>query len=356
MFGWSLILRCYEIFPNNNNIFFHLKKVLSSCPLTSLSCTLKLPVTVWQALFGFASRNESNYSMGFGLMANTFCYYLRNIEHVPLISGSFKKSNRKTEPNLPKYLCAAVPRDVLKSSPQLPLRSRVPVLEHVGLLLGSAGMLGPEAKCDSAQGKSLPLGSRPLLGGGGSHREFSFKRSQILILKHVSCAKGELRSLKKWLFPSWPLPPRCFSTGFGLVCFTRKKHSQQEQCVVSFGLMSWAGPGEHREEEQAQKCPLLASLDQQINLVFVGLELRWPNAAVIKLHQRWGLLLSLCPTGAFRGPNPPSQLPWLAHLYLLGVEAVAVWLVWQGELQIQFNRGISGGCGHRGLTKANVSW
>lgn len=234
MFGWSLILRCYEIFPNNN-IFFHLKKVLSLCPLTSLSCTLKLPVTVWQAIFGFASRNESNYSMGFGLMANTFCYYLRNIEHVPLISGSFKKSNRKTEPNLPKYLYAAVPRDVLKSSPQLPLRSRVPVPEHVGLLLGSAGMLGPEAKCDSAQGKSLPLGSRLVLGGGGSHREFSFKRSQILILKRVSCAKGELHSLKKWLFPSWPLPPRCFSTGFGLVCFTRKKHSQQEQCVFPLG-------------------------------------------------------------------------------------------------------------------------
>lgn len=126
MFGWSLILRCYEIFPNNN-IFFHLKKVLSSCPLTSLSCTLKLPVTVGSHhLFGFASWNESNYSMGFGLMANTFCYYLRNIEHVPLISGSFKKSNRKTEPNLPKCLCAAIPRDVLKSSPQLPLRSRVP--------------------------------------------------------------------------------------------------------------------------------------------------------------------------------------------------------------------------------------
>lgn len=199
MFGWSLILRCYEIFPNNN-IFFHLKKVLSLCPLTSLSCTLKLPVTAGQALFGFASRNESNYSMGFGLMANTFCYYLRNMEHVPLISGSFKKSNRKTEPNLPKYLCAAVPRDVLKSSPQLPLRSRVPVLEHVGLLLGSAGMLGPQAKCDSAQGKSLLLGSRPVLGGGGSHREFSFKRSQILILKHVSCAKGDLRSLKKMTF------------------------------------------------------------------------------------------------------------------------------------------------------------
>lgn len=70
--------------------------------------------------------------------------------------------------NLPKGLCAAVPSHVLKSSPRLPLWSRVPALDHVGLLLGSAGMLGLQAKDDSAWGKSLPLGSRPVLGGGGS--------------------------------------------------------------------------------------------------------------------------------------------------------------------------------------------
>lgn len=44
----------------------------------------------------------------------------------------------------------------------------MPALDHVGLLLGSAGMLGLQAKDDSAWGKSLPLGSRPVLGGGGS--------------------------------------------------------------------------------------------------------------------------------------------------------------------------------------------
>jgi len=168
--------------------------------------------------------------MGFSLMANTFCYYLRNIEHVPLISGSFKKSNRKTEPDLPKCLCTAIPREVLKSSPQLPLRSCVPAPEHVGLLLGSAGMLGPGAKCDSAQGKSLPLGSCPALGGGGSHPELKFKRRQILSLKRISHARGDLCSLKNdFLGPS--SLPSCFA-------LPAKKPSQQEWCVAD--ELSWS--------------------------------------------------------------------------------------------------------------------
>lgn len=33
--------------------------------------------------------------MDFGLTENTFCYYLRNIEHVPLINGSLKKVTGK---------------------------------------------------------------------------------------------------------------------------------------------------------------------------------------------------------------------------------------------------------------------
>lgn len=103
---------------------------------------------------------------------------------------------------------------------------------------GSAGMLGPQAKCDSAQGKSLPRGCCPVLEGGGSHQEFSFKRSQILSLKHISSAKGDLRSLKNGFLLLGPYPLCCFSDNFGLVCFTRKNHSKQEQCVVSFGLMS----------------------------------------------------------------------------------------------------------------------
>lgn len=101
--------------------------------------------------------------MGFGLMASTFCYCLLNIELVPLIRRTFQKSNRKIEPNVPKCFCAGFPSAVLKSSPQLPLQSLVPNPEHVGLLLGSTGMLGPQAKCDSAQGKSLPLGFCPVL-------------------------------------------------------------------------------------------------------------------------------------------------------------------------------------------------
>lgn len=115
---------------------------------------------------------------------------------MPLKSGSFKKSNRKTEPDRPRCLCAAVPRVVLKSSPRLPLRSRVPAPEHVGLLLGSAGMLRPQAKCDSAQGKSLLLGSLPSASWRRRHQEFSFKRRQILSLKCISHGRGDLRSLK----------------------------------------------------------------------------------------------------------------------------------------------------------------
>lgn len=115
---------------------------------------------------------------------------------MPLKSGSFKKSNRKTEPDLPRCLCAAVPRVVLKSSPRLPLRSCVPAPEHVGLLLGSVGMLRPQAKCDSAQGTSLPLGSLPSASWRRQHQEFSFKRRQILSLKRISRERGYLHSLK----------------------------------------------------------------------------------------------------------------------------------------------------------------
>lgn len=51
---------------------------------------------------------SQDYSMGSGLMANTFCYYLLNIEHVPLIRRTFQKSNRKTEPNVPKCFSVLV--------------------------------------------------------------------------------------------------------------------------------------------------------------------------------------------------------------------------------------------------------
>lgn len=164
----NIVLHCYKIF-SNNSIFFHLMKVLITELHVKAACNSRAGIYLDPT-----AGMSQDYSMGFGLMANTFCYYLLNIEHVPLISRTFQKSNRKTEPNLPKCFCAGTPRAVLKSSPQLPLRSLVPAPEHVGLLLGSMGMLGPQAKCDSAQGKSLPLGFCPILARGGSHQGFSF--------------------------------------------------------------------------------------------------------------------------------------------------------------------------------------
>lgn len=171
-------------------------------------------------------------------MANTLCYYLRNIEHVPLISGSFKKSNRKTEPNLPKRLCAAVPRDVLISSPRVPLWSRVPALEHVGLLLGSAGMLRPQAKCDSAQGKALTLDFCLVIrGGSSSHWEFGFKQSQILSLQCISCARGDLCSIKNVFFLFGPYP--LAASQLSLICFALPAKNTPSKSIVWFALSWW---------------------------------------------------------------------------------------------------------------------
>lgn len=168
MFRWSKALHCYKTFSNNSN-FFHLVNV----PITELhvkaACNSR--AGIYLDLTAGMSQDDS---MVFGLVANTFCYYLLNIEHAPLIRRTFQKSNRKTESNVPKCFCAGIPNAVLKSSPQLPLQSLVPNPEHVGLLLGSTGTLGPQAKCDSAQGKSLPLGFCPVLAWGGSHQGFSF--------------------------------------------------------------------------------------------------------------------------------------------------------------------------------------
>lgn len=52
----------------------------------------------------------------------------------------------------------------------------------------------------------------------------------------------------------------------------------------------------------------MSPFGQQINLVFMRLMLFWSSATRIKFHQHWRRWLSFCPSGAFRGPSPSSQL------------------------------------------------
>lgn len=193
-----------------------------------------------------AAGMSQDHSMGFGLMANTFSYYLLNIEHVPLIRRTFQKSNRKTEPNEPKCFCADIANAVLKSSPQLPLQNPCAKPEARGASPGLHGDAWTSSQVWQCTGEVITTG---LLSCSCMRRQPPriqlLKEPDIKLEMRQSC-EGWLKLIKKMSFSSLAFTLLLLLSSFVLICFAHNKCSQQEQCVVSFGSRSW-GPEGYRE-------------------------------------------------------------------------------------------------------------
>lgn len=343
MFRWSQVQHCYKIF-SNNSIFFHLMTV----PITELhvkaACNSRAGVYL-----DLAAGMSQDHSMGFGLMANTFCYYLLNIEHVPLIRRTFQKSNRKTEPNVPKCFCAGIANAVLKSSPQLPLQSPCAKPRARGASPGLHGDAWSSSQVWQCTGKVITTG---LLSCSCMRRQPPriqlLKEPDIKLEMRQSC-KGWLKLIKKCLFPPWPLPSCCFSAA--LCWFALLTINAPSRSSVWFPL-DW-GVEVQRDTERGSE---MSPFGQQINLVLAGLALCWSSATGVRLYQHWAI-------GSVFVPPVPSEdqacPPNAAFLELK--QQQHTWHKWGqwwhkwGQLQIHFNRGSSGGCSGGGLMKANVN-
>lgn len=147
--------------------------------------------------------------------------------------------------------------------------------------------------------------------------------------------------------------PSLLLSNFGLICFAHDKCSQQEQSVVSFGLRSWGPEGPREGLRNVPFWPHWASKSTWC---------WWSWSCVGPVPQGSNFPGSGAIGSVFVPPVPSEDQahhPNSAFLELKqGQHRWHKWGQWwhtRGQLQIHFNRGISGGCSGRGLMKANVS-
>lgn len=196
-----------------------------------------------------------------------------------------KKRNRKIEPNLPKHLWIAVPRDVLKPSPWLPLQDCVPAHSMGGFSRVLRGVGVPP--CWSGDLEPYVMGLNE--SNYCSHTYRFWRRRQPLRIKFwkepiSTCEihkpwKGVIYSdLKKMAFSCLALIP-LLSTGL-LYLHTHWKHSQQS-AVFGFSVGWWAEPrqrGAHKAPHGG--CSAWRVLEKCSTVRNVSLKPSWTNKPI----------------------------------------------------------------------------